>query len=93
MAHLCFGSIVKSRERQPTDENRYRKAGKSGEEEATIGESTVEDTAAGDSFVGPSTPVSRSNSLQEAPMCQLCRTYMADEGFEECLMCIALQNE
>jgi len=59
----------------------------------TLGEGTVGDSTINDSLAAPPSPISRSNSPIHAPTCRLCRTYTADESCEECLMCLALQDE
>ena len=83
-------------ESMPEGEERNDEVPVSGSGEDTVFES--EKSRGSSESVGQEPPQSNAkmvggDSLQEAPMCRLCRTYTADEGFEECLMCIALQNE
>lgn len=60
------------------------------DEDASMDEETALDEEA---TMEESMMVSRTDVVVDASTCQLCRTYTADEGSDECLMCLALREQ
>ena len=78
--------IVYESDRTPGSSETSGKPGDDGDDGAHSAEAKDENDNAFE-------PPSRSESGVDASICSMCRTYTADEGFGECLMCLALQQQ